>query len=299
MKVRTPILRITLAVTSVILLASCDKLGLGGDTNPTAPTAPPTPATPIVYSVIGASDAIGVGSSVPCLPFNDCPDGMGYVPAAVRQLKAQGYSVSLMNLGIPTAVISSGFQTLGRQYGRVITGNFIEQEVPFVLRNSTLVTIFAGANEINTITAALGAGAGGSDPVAYTESQVRAFGSDFATLLAGIRNRAGSPRIVAFNVPNLAGLPYLSGASAAQRQAAQRAAVGMTTTVVNPLMTQGVVVIDAMCDTRTYQRSNYSSDGLHPNDAGYAYLASEVVRAITLASYPTPRSSCPAMTMVQ
>ena len=30
--------------------------------------------------------------------------------------------------------------------------------------NATVITIFAGVNEINTITAALGGGAGGSDP---------------------------------------------------------------------------------------------------------------------------------------
>ena len=38
-----------------------------------------------------------------------------------------------------------------------------------------------------------------------------------------------------------------------------------------------------MCDARSYLASNYSSDGLHPNDAGYAFIAAEVVRAITAA----------------
>ena len=100
---------------------------------------------------------------------------------------------------------------------------------------ATVVTIFAGINEVNVITAALGGGAGGSDPNGYIDAQVRAFGTDYATLLAGIKARvaAGTPRIVALNVPNAAGLPYLAGASLAQRQAAQRLAVGMTRTVVN------------------------------------------------------------------
>jgi lysophospholipase L1-like esterase len=83
----------------------------------------------------------------------------------------------------------------------------------------------------------------------------------------------------------------------AQRQAAQRLAVGMTRTVVNPLTAQNVVIIDLMCDSRTYLASNYSSDGLHPNDSGYAFIASEVVRAVT-SSYPVPQSSCSAMTIV-
>ena len=106
------------------------------------------------------------------------------------------------------------------------------------------------------------------------DAQVRAFGADYTTLLAGIRTRAGSPRIVVLNVPNPAGLPYLAGASLAQRQAAQRIAVAMTKTVVNPLLSSNIVVVDLMCDSRSYIPSNYSSDGLHPNDAGYAYIAS-------------------------
>ena len=71
----------------------------------------------------------------------------------------------------------------------------------------------------------------------------------------------------------------------------------MTRIVVNPLTAQNVVVVDLMCDARTYLASNYSSDGLHPNDAGYAFIASEVVRAVT-SSYPPPQSSCSAMTIV-
>ena len=54
-----------------------------------------------------------------------------------------------------------------------------------------------------------------------------------------------------------------------------------------------------MCDARTYQRSNYASDGLHPNDAGYAYMAAEVVRAIMSSAYPAPQSNCAAMSLVQ
>lgn len=264
----------------------------------TTPGAP-APGSTIVYTAIGASDATGHGGSVPCdVPFQSCPNGTGYVFVATRTLQSQGFTVNLLNLGIVTAVIGPDFQTLGFNNGRTIAGNFIEFEMPFVDTKSTVVTIFAGGNEVNTITAALGNGAGASDQAGYIDSQVRAFGTDYTTLLAGIRARAGNPRIVALNVPNLAGLPLLSGASTAQKQAAQRASVGMTTTVVNALTSQGVVVVDLMCDSRTYNRANYSSDGFHPNDAGYAFIASEVVRAITSSSYPTPQSSCSSMTLV-
>ena len=286
-----------MAVAFLCTSTACNKLGIGG-TSPTEPTGPPTPGAAVVYSAVGASDAVGVGSSIPCFPFTDCAGGMGYVPLAVRQLGAQGFKVTLRDLGLPTAVIGRDFQDLGRQYGRAIEANFIEAEMPFVLPDSTVVTIFAGINEVNTITAALGAGAGGNDPNAYIDDQVRAFGADYTTLISGIRSRAGATRFVVLNVPNAAGLPFLAGASLAQRQAAQRAAVRMTTTVVNQLVSRGVVVVDAMCDARSYLRSNYSQDGLHPNDAGYAFIAAEVVRAMTAAAYPGPQGSCAPMTLV-
>jgi len=287
-----------MVIACLVAVASCDKLGLGDLRTPTAP-APPGPGSTIVFSAIGASDATGVGSSVPCVPLDhQCP-GMGYVPVAARQLKGEGFAVSLTNLGLPTAVIGRDFEVLGQQFNRTIIGNFIDQEMPFVPRSTTVVTVFAGGNEVNTITAALGGGAGGSDPNGYIDNQIRAFGADYTTLLNGIRDRAGSTRIVVLNVPNMAGLPYLATASAAQRQAAQRAAVGMTRTVVNTLVSSSVTVVDLMCDSRTYQRSNYSADGLHPNDAGYAFMAAEVVRAVTSASYPSPQSSCASMSIVQ
>jgi lysophospholipase L1-like esterase len=265
--------------------------------SPTEPSEFPAPNSTIVYTALGASDAIGFGSSVECLPFVDCPNGMGYVYVATRQLQSQGFTLTLRNMGIPAAVISPEFQSLGNQYNRDVPFNFIDAEAPFTLRESTLVTIFAGGNDVNTITAALGGGAGGSNPTAYIDAQVRLFGTNFATLLGIVRGRAPSARIVVLNLPNLGGLPYLAGASLAQRQAAQRISVGMTTTVINPLVSQNVTVIDMMCDARYYQRSSLSADGFHPNDAGYGFMAAEVVRAAT-GPYPAPQASCGQMTLV-
>jgi lysophospholipase L1-like esterase len=280
----------------VAVMAGCSKLGIG-DKSPTSPTPPPGVGSTIFYTAVGASDAMGVGSTSICVLFaTECPNGMGYVPVTVRQLKAQGFTVTHLNLGIPTAVIGRDFQTLGRQYNREIAGNFIDQEMPFVQTTATVVTIFAGVNEVNTVTAALGGGAGGSDPAGYIDRQVTQFGADDATLLAGVRARAANARIVVLNVPNLAGLPFLANASLQQRQAAQRASVGMTTTVINRL--PNVTVIDLLCDARSYLPANYSSDGLHPNDAGYAFIANEVVLAATLSPYPTPVASCAQMTIV-
>jgi lysophospholipase L1-like esterase len=268
---------------------ACNGMG-GNPINPSAPP-PPAPGSAIHYTALGASDAIGFGSSSPCIPYTECA-GNGYVFVAARQLRTQGYSVTLTNLGIPTAVISPAFQSLALQHGHPVAGNFIDGELPFVPQGATLVTIFAGANDVNVMTAALGGGAGAGDPAGYIDQQVRSFGDSYQALVSGIRSNARSARIVVLNLPNLAGLPFLAGAPLSQRQAAQRASVGMTTTVINPLRAADLAVIDLMCDARLYQPSIYSSDGFHPNDAGYAILASDVVQAATSSTYPAPQGSC-------
>jgi len=274
----------------------CNKLGLGGDDGPTAPSGPPPAGSTIRYTPVGASDVSGYGSTAPCFPYTDCPQGTGYAFVAARQLRAQNYTVTVTNNGMPTAVISRGFQNLGRQYGKEILGNFIEHQMPFIPADSTLATVFAGANDVNVITAALGGGAAGSgDRSAYIDEQVRNFGNDYTTLLAGIRTVAPSARIIVLNLPNVAGMPFLARSPLPERQAAQRASARMTT-AINAL--PNVTVVDLMCDARLYQPSIYSSDGFHPNDAGYAIIADEIVKALTLSSYPAPKTSCAQMTLV-
>jgi lysophospholipase L1-like esterase len=291
----SPKLRISLA--AILLAVSLGATGCNnGDDGPTAPSGPPPAGSTIHYTPVGASDVTGVGSTVPCFPYTDCPNGTGYAFVAARQLRAQNYTVTVTNNGMPTAVISRGFQDLGRQYGNEILGNFIEHQMPFIPAVSTLVTIFAGANDVNVITDALGGGAGSSDRNAFIDQQVRNFGNDYATLLTGVRTVAASARVIVLNLPNLAGMPFRSRSPLPQRQAAQRASVRMTTTVIN--MLPNVTVVDLMCDTRMYQPSTYSSDGFHPNNAGYAIIADEIVKALTLSSYPAPKSSCAQMTLV-
>ena len=278
------------------LLASCSS---GGDNDsPTSPSPPPRSGSAVSYTALGASDAAGVGSSAPCIPFTACPEGMGYVPVIVRQLRDQGSTVTLLNLGLPAAVLSPGFQALGRQYGRDVPVNILAQEVPFVPRDSPLVTIFAGGNDVHTVGAAIDGGAGGSDPFAYADQQITAFEKDFSTLIKGVRDRAPQARIVVANLPNFAGIPMHAGRSLEQKQLLQKISVGFTTRVINPLAGQGVAVVDLLCDGRFVSGSYFSSDGFHPNDAGYALMAAEFMRAITSSSHPAPQSSCGGMTVV-
>jgi len=282
---------------SAAILAGAAACGTSKGESPTGPGSIPQPSSTVYYTAIGASDAIGFGSSVPCLPFTECPDGRGYVQVATRELRARGLTVTLSNLGFPAQVLSRRLQDLGTRYGRIMTGNMIEEQAPFVQANTTLVTIFAGANDVDTIVAALGGGAGGSEQTAYIDSQIAAFGQDFAALLSMVRDRAPSARIVVVNLPNMAGMPRHAGASLQQRRAEQMLSVGINTKVINPKVSNGVLVVDLMCDPRAYQASTYSSDGFHPSDIGYAWIAAEVIAAAT-TSYRAPASGCSQAALV-
>jgi lysophospholipase L1-like esterase len=281
------------------LLAAATSLACKGSGEiPTGPGTVPTPNSTINYTALGASDAIGWGSSSFCVPFTDCPAGRGYVQVTTRELRARGFTVNPSNYGIPGAVISRRVQDLGAQWGRSADANILEQEAPFVTAQTTLITIFTGANDVNTITSALGGGAGAADQAGFINSQIQAFGQDFATLLRIVREKNPSVRIIVLNLPNMGGMPFLANAPLQHRRAAQMLSVGMTTAVINPTTAGGVMVIDLMCDPRSSQASTYSSDGFHPSDAGYAWIAAEVVTAATSPAYRAPASSCSQMTAV-
>jgi len=290
-KQTSPILAATLAI---LALSACSA----GTKTPSSPSPTPPANSAIFYTAIGASDAQAIGSSVECIiPFSDCPNGMGYVQVAARQLRTNGFTVNLSNFGIGTATLGRDFQDLGNANGHFVLANFIENEAPVMNANTTLITIFAGGNDVNVVTSALGRGAGASDQIGYINAQIKAFGADYATLLGLLRGRASAARVVVLNLPNMGAMPFLAGASAQQRQAAQLLSVGMTTTVMNPLTSQGVLVIDMMCDARSYQPATYSSDGFHPSDFGYAWMAAEVVSAAT-TNYKSPQGSCAQMTLI-
>ena len=100
------------------------------------------------------------------------------------------------------------------------------------------------------------------------------------------------------NLPNFAAIPMSAGYPLDRKQLLQKVSVGFSTQVINPLAGQGIAVVDLLCDGRFTSRSYFSSDGFHPNDAGYAVMAAEMMKAITSSSYPAPQSSCGAMTVV-
>ncbi len=291
--VRQPVLGILIGVS----LAGCGLFEKGE--SPAGPSAaasaPPAPGAAIHYAAIGASDANGIGSTAPCAPFEACSNGNGYVPVLGRALRINR-EVTVTNLGLPGAVLSPAIEQLARQYGRDVTGNFVDREMPFVPRDANLITVFGGGNDVNAVTEAVERGAGGSNVRGYIDSQVRAFGADYDRLIRGVRDRAPGAFVIVINVPNFAALPYASGYSEQRRQVMQYTSAGFSREA-NRQATSGVVVLDLMCDAQAYDRSRFSSDGFHPNDAGYAYLAQRLVTIAGGTASP-PAATCGQMTIV-
>jgi lysophospholipase L1-like esterase len=282
---------------SALLCLSAALLGCNKSESPTSPSVitPPAPAAAIHYTAIGASDANGVGSSVPCLPFTACENGTGYVPVAARQLRAT-HEVTVMNLGIPASVLSPAIEAIARQIGREVTGNFVDRQMPFVPATSTVVTISGGVNDANAIGEAIEKGAAGAGVAQYIETQARAFGADYERLVQGVRGRARNSFLVLLNVPNLGAMPYAARYPIAHRRVLQSISVAFSREA-NRQAATGIVVMDVMCDPALYAPSNFASDGFHPNDAGYAHIASRLA-AIINGAPSVPAATCAAMTAV-
>ena len=288
----------------VLVLAGFTTVGAGckvldkinPPTGPT-PSGPPAANAAIRYTAIGASDANGVGASVACIPFTECENGTGYVPLLARRLRAASHEVTLTNLGIPEAVLSPAIQAIARASGRDVFANFVERELPFVPANTTLVTILGGPNDTLALGDAIEKGAAGTNARAYIDTQIAAFGADYDRLVKGAQERAPGAFIVILNMPNLAGLPFAVNAGQPRRQLLQAISVGFSREA-NRRAGTGVVVVDLMCDPQIYDRARYSSDGFHPNDAGYAYLTDSKLLPVVNGASSSPATSCSQMTMV-
>lgn len=282
-------MRRVLLVVGVCALTGCDLLKSGNE-----PT--PVPSTEVHYEALGASDTIGYGSSAPCLPFVECTAGPGYVQRVARRFQSDGKAVTLNNLGVPGAVLSPAVQALGNSMGLDILRNVLNDEAPYVRRTSTLVTVFIGANDANTIGRAVRAGLGGSNPGAWAGTQIENFARDMKTFVTTVRGRSPNARIVALNLPNMAHTPYASGLSLEEKRYLQAVSAGFSAGI-NALAADGVVVVDLMCDANFYNPAIFSSDGFHPNDAGYGYMADLVYAAASTGAAAAPRGFCNFMSI--
>ena len=281
------------AAALLVGLAACSSKS-GDDEGGDNPNGPSGGSNAVYYSAISASDGTGFGSSSPCLPFADCPNGTGWVQRVVRGMRDSGKTVTVLNLAVPGSVVGPEIENLARQLGRGSIGNFVERQLPFVSRSSTLVTIFGGANDVNVVGNAIEAGLGGGNPVGWGTAFATGFGRDLATIVDGVRARAPNARIILLNPPNGAGMPYVATRTRDELRILQAISVRFSAEA-NVQASRGVLVVDLMCDPRSYIPSNFSSDGFHPNDAGYAFMAEVVLNAVNSGSLPPPRADCQQM----
>ncbi len=300
MKLNTAFSGRALRVCAALVLFVSAAAGAACSASPTSPdeTGGGSGGAQVSYTAVGASDAIAIGASVSCLPFIDCPNGTGYVQIIKRTLTEPGKTVDFRNLGMPGAVLSPRIQSISQAYGPRVDFNFLVSQVPFVPRDSTVITIFAGGNDTNVVARSVSGSANGN-PRAYVEDQVRQFAAEMGTLVDGIRERAPSARIVIANLPNFAGAPFTNNYTEDQRRVLQQISVDFSRVGINPLASRAnVAVVDLLCEDRFYAPSSYSSDGFHPNDNGYAIMAEMMLAAIRSSSYPAPRASCGRMSIV-
>src|SRR5690348_12273032 len=242
-----------LIAAAALAASSCRMLG-----SPSDPT--PVPPNVVNYTAIAASDGIGFGSSSVCLPFDNGCNGNGYVQLIQRRLKSDGKTVTLNNLDLPGAVLSPEIESIGNSLGRGIPGNFIDGYETFIKSDATLVTVFAGGNDANTIAAAAKAGLGGSDPNGYIQTEIQHFGRDLGGLVDAIKSKAPGARILVLNLPNLAALPYSAGDSLDDKRGLQQIAVGFSLQA-NAMRAKGALIVDLMCDQNFYSPGSFSSDG--------------------------------------
>jgi lysophospholipase L1-like esterase len=257
------------------------------------PSSPSPPSNTWHYTPLGASDAVGVGGSVPCAPFDlNCPTGTGYAQTILRRLRAERGDTAYLNLGVPGAVMSPAIEALAAQIGLGVERNMTEGQAPHVPPATTHITIFAGSNDANVVGEAVRQGRGGSDIRAFVDQQVRQWADDYETLIGRVRQRAPNARIVVLNLPNLGVAPYLGGRSTQERSIMQRIAVGFADGA-NALTARGVLVVDLMCEPRLYNPANFSSDGFHPSDQGYALMAELAYPRLTSGAGAAPATACP------
>ena len=167
--------------------------------------------------------------------------------------------------------------------------------MPFVPRNSTLVTIFAGGNDANTIGEAVRAARAAPIRGASSPRRSTNFGRDLDAR-HGIRGRAANARIVVLNLPNLAGLPYARGTHLDEKRALQHDR-------------RGILRADQHADAAgragdrpdvrraIVRRRELLERRLPPERRRLLVPHGLVYAAATTGSVPPPRASCPQMTL--
>ena len=334
---RIAVLGAALAVAATS--AACTQLGQLTSPNPSTSNS-----RVFNYTAIGASDAVGVGSSAPCptaavvigpdteqMPSPpNCPNGTGYIPDVAGLLSATSSTtvVNLTDLGISGATIGPTERALGNAWepfifgcsssgpNACIPGDFISDELPLIPSSQNTVTIFAGGNDTNAIFAHVAVACSGCSPGqigAMIQTDVTNFANDYLTLLGAIHQSFPFARIYVANLPNFGLIPrgvcigsnpasppaFCNANDPAQGNPSAQFLLDQISTAIDAnvinggIAASGIPTIDLECDPQSYNPANFSADGFHPDDAGYALFASKLATAIEHFGAPPPAASCP------
>jgi lysophospholipase L1-like esterase len=314
------------AVVMVLSLAACG--GGGSSFVPASPTASPAPtAAPLAalrYVAFGDSTTRGVGSTLAngddgeCAPANtdsalpspaNCPSGMGFAPLFARQLTNGTPNSAFVDLGVPGATLDGTDENYANQswgpYTSGVHADLLDTELAAVnLQNADVVTVYIGKNDVNVLYEAVTNAQANVYNAPDQPSRIQAAISDFGTRYQAAVKKIRSlmrpdARLIVFNLMNVGRQPgtVIDAQPTVDKTVLQALSVGITLNYINPLVapgnTSGVyAVIDMLCAMPSnYDASEYSSDGVHPNDDGYAKLEAAVYSVV--ANGPqAPANSC-------
>lgn len=195
-----------------------------------------------VYTALGASDATGKGSSA----YPGVPNG-GYVYGIAAWLQARQPVWVLRNRGV------NGYTA----------PDIAAATLPLAIADRPdIVTVTAGANDVLK-------SAGAGEPTAALASR---FETAYATILRRLRQET-TAHIVTANVPDMTRWPFATLWDDARKQLGLVDILAVNAVIARVAGTYGVPVLDLFSDPASYDPANFSTDGFHANDAGYAILA--------------------------
>jgi len=233
---------------------------------------PATPAPAGLYVAMGDSITYGVGVDNNCASFPTtpvdieafCPEGTSYAILTARALRAAGIAGHFLNLGIGGAHVE-----------RVIS-----DELPYLLADATIVTLYIGTND--------------SRGVKNTKTPIRdvvaQYEQHFEDLLKAIHTRAPHARIVLINFPNE---KYLAATYNLPDEVLPR--YDASSQILDKWIDAHYpkyAVADTICNPASYDPAMLYKGGVHPNEAGAAILAKSVIAAILAPTPAAPPAKC-------
>lgn len=198
-----------------------------------------------VYTALGASDAIGTGSSrAPAVPNG------GYVFVISDWLQARYPAWTLHNLGV------SGYTAEN------IRDNSLQ---PAINDQPDIITVWVGGNDIKDSILS------GPEDTATLAARFR---PAYTTIIQRLRQETNA-FIVTANLPDFSRIPIAGFFDDEYRALAKADSDALNAIIADVATAYQVPVVDLYSDPASYDPTNYSSDMFHPNDKGYAAMAQQ------------------------